>query len=299
MTDSLARAQAPDAASSVQPLVTAVIVTRNRPALLLNAIQSVKNQSYDNIEIIVVDDCSDVDPGPVVRARHPDVRVIRNATNGGPGHSRNQGILHAEGEIIAFLDDDDEWLPDKIEEQVRELRATDACVCGFRVLETGKVRTQDVARVTGDHLRQGNLFCGTSGFAARRHVFDSIRFDEALWGCEDWDIYVQIVGSFTLTNMNKALFVYRRGDQKSLSNQHHDDNSRPVQCKLACLKKNRAFLGEFYFGVRLAATHLRFLGTRGAPLRRILSTARKVGISPTAYYIYQKLAHRGGIRLFE
>jgi len=297
MTEAFARSQRPAAALSDTPLVSAVIATRNRPSLLLNAIQSVKNQSYKNVEIIVVDDCSDVDPSRIVAPRHPDVAIIRNAKNGGPGYSRNQGVAHARGEIIAFLDDDDEWLPDKLEEQVRLLRDSDACVCGYRILESGKVRIQDVAGVTDDHLRQGNLFCGTSGFAARRHVFDKLEFDEALWGCEDWDIYVQIVRRFTLRNTNRPLFVYRRGDEQSLSNQHHDDSSRPVQCKLACLEKNRAFLGEFYFRVRLAGIHLRFLGSRRDGVRRVLWTMRSAGVLPTLYFLYQKILYRGGRRL--
>lgn len=298
MIEELARPPQPNTEAS-DPLVSAVIITRNRPSLLLNAIQSVKNQTYGNIEIIVVDDCSDVDLGRIIAPRHPDVRLFRNATNGGPGHSRNRGIDHARGEIVAFLDDDDEWLPEKLEEQVRLLREADACVCGYRVRETGRVRTQNVVQVTPHHLRQGNLFCGASGFAARRRVFDRIRFDETLWGCEDWDIYVQIVQSFALQNANKPLFLYRKGDQLSLSNRLHDDNSKPVVTKLACLQKNRAFLGEFYFGVRTAGTHLRFLGTRGDRVKCVLSTVRRAGFSPTAYYIYQKVTQRDGIRLSE
>jgi GalNAc5-diNAcBac-PP-undecaprenol beta-1,3-glucosyltransferase len=293
MSEGVAHSPRP-AAEAGQPLVSAIIITRNRPSLLLNAIQSVKNQRYGNIEIIVVDDCSEVDPTGIVAARHPDVRVLRNPTNGGPAYSRNRGIDDARGEIIAFLDDDDEWLPDKLDEQVRLLRETDACVCGYRVRETGKVRTQNVARVTRHHLRQGNLFCGGSGFAARRHVFGRIRFDETLWGCEDWDIYVQIVQNLTLGNTSKPLFVYRRGNQQSLSNQDHDDGAKPVVTKLACLEKNRTFLGEFYFGVRTAGTHLRFIGARAGRSRRILSTMRKAGVLPTLYYLYQKLAHRNG-----
>lgn len=297
MIEEFARSPQPDAGASDQPLVSAVIITRNRPSLLLNAIQSVKNQTYGNVEIIVVDDCSDVDLGRIISTRHPDVGLFRNATNGGPGHSRNRGIDHARGEIIAFLDDDDEWLPHKLHEQVRLLRDADACVSGYRVRETGRVRTQSVAQVTPHHLRQGNLFCGASGFAARRRVFDRIRFDETLWGCEDWDIYVQIVQRFALRNASKPLFLYRKGDQQSLSNRHHDDESKPVVTKFACLEKNRAFLGDFYFHVRTAGTHLRFLGTRGGKLKRILSTIRRAGLLATAFYLYEKAVYRNGRHL--
>lgn len=292
MADMSVRSPWSGAAAAARPLVSAVIVTRNRPTLLLNAILSVKNQSYENTEIIVVDDCSDVDLRRIVLARHPDVTLLRNATNAGPGHSRNRGIDHARGKIVAFLDDDDEWLPDKLEEQVRLLGEADACVCGYRIRETGKARTRDVVSVTGDHLRQGNRFCGASGFAAWRRVFDRIRFDEALWSGEDWDVYVQVLRDFSLKNVSKPLFVYRRARDQSLSNQHYDDSSRAVVSKLACLDKNREFLGEFYFGVRTAGTHLRFIGTRGGRARRILSTMRKAGVLPTLYWLYQQIVFR-------
>jgi len=281
---------------SDEPLVSVVIATHNRPSLLLNAIQSVRKQSYRNIEIIVVDDCSDVDLGRIVAARHPDVRLVRNAAKRGPSHSRNEGIALAAGEIVAFLDDDDEWLPCKLEEQVLLLREADACVCGYRIRETGKARTQDIAAVTGYHLRRGNVFCGASGFAARRYVFDSVKFDEALWIGEEWDVYVQIVRDFDLRNSRNPLFIYRKGLGQSLSNQPHDDRSRLVANKIACLEKNRAFLGEFYFGVRLAGTLLRFIGARGGRGKRILATMREAGVLPTLYWFCQKAIHRDGIR---
>jgi glycosyltransferase involved in cell wall biosynthesis len=286
----------PDMSFRAEPLVSAVITTYNRPALLLKAIQSVQDQTYRNVEIIVVDDCSPTDIAQVVAAHDRRVAVVRNAENKGAGYSRNAGIDRARGEIIAFLDDDDEWLPAKLEEQVSLLHDADACLCGYRELETGKVRTHGIADVTPHHLRQGNLFCGASGLAAWRHVFDKIRFDETLWSGQDWDTYVQIVQEFRLKNVCKPLFVYRRADPQSLSNQREDD-PKLLASWLAKLEKNRVFLGEFHFGVRVAGAHLRFIGTRRGKIRRVVLAMRKAGVLPTLYYLYQKIVYKDGSRL--
>lgn len=277
------------------PLVSVVITSHNRPEFLPRAIRSARNQTYKCIEIIVVDDCSNVDIGAVISAEDGDVTVIRNDRNRGANYSRNVGIACAKGEIIAFLDDDDEWLPSKLSEQLAALRDADACLCGYRILETGEVRTHDIAEIRQRHLRRGNPFCGTSGFAARRHVFDRVRFDDALWIGQDWDIYVQIVEQFTLKYVGTPLFLYRRGQQPSLSTQLYRDDSKFVASKLASLEKHRAFLGEFHYGVRVAGTYLRFIGTRGGKARRILSTMRRAGIAPTLFFLCQKLIHRGGM----
>jgi hypothetical protein len=147
------------------------------------------------------------------------------------------------------------------------LRDADACLCGYKVLETGKVRTHDITEITAGHLRQGNPFCGASGFAARRHVFDRIRFDDALWIGQDWDIYVQIVGEFRLKYTSTPLFLYRKG-QQSLSNQLYRDDS--VASKLASLEKNRAFLESSTMASASPALS-RFIGTRGGRIRKVLS----------------------------
>jgi glycosyltransferase involved in cell wall biosynthesis len=100
-----------------RPLVTALINTYNYGRYLPFAINSVLNQTYPNIEIVVVDDGS-TDYTPDVLAQYADkVRAIRTE-NGGQGHSFNIGIPQARGELVMMLDADDVWLPDKVERMV-------------------------------------------------------------------------------------------------------------------------------------------------------------------------------------
>ena len=100
-------------------LVSVIIPTHNRIDLLKRAIYSALNQTYKNIEIIVVDDQSiDGTNDYVSTIQDKKIKYIRNEKHLHVSQSRNIGINHARGEFIAFLDDDDEWLPKKLEKQL-------------------------------------------------------------------------------------------------------------------------------------------------------------------------------------
>lgn len=98
-------------------LVSVIIPTYNREALVCQAIQSVLNQSYQNFEIIVVDDGSSDNTAKVVQKYAPGARYVHQE-NAGASVARNRGIQEAKGEWVAFLDSDDEWLPDKLKLQI-------------------------------------------------------------------------------------------------------------------------------------------------------------------------------------
>lgn len=119
------------------PSVTVVIATRNRPELLHTAIDSVLAQDYPgDVRCLVVFDQSDPDKELASGDEHRGVRVIVNERTPGLAGARNTGILAADGELIAFCDDDDVWLPGKLRAQVAVLRADSAAelvCCGIRV----------------------------------------------------------------------------------------------------------------------------------------------------------------------
>jgi len=101
------------------PLVSAVIPTRNRPELVCRAVRGALAQTYANLEIIVVVDGPDPKTVEVLEAlREPRLRVVALPENVGGSEARNIGVREAMGEWVAFLDDDDEWLPEKIERQI-------------------------------------------------------------------------------------------------------------------------------------------------------------------------------------
>lgn len=126
-------------------LVSVVIPTYNRANTITRAVDSVLSQTWKAIEVIVVDDGS-TDETPKVLAKYGDkIRFLRRA-NGGPSAARNTGIKAATGEIIAFLDSDDEWLPSKIEKQALLLQRTASagvvcCVCNSQMVFSSKSLT--------------------------------------------------------------------------------------------------------------------------------------------------------------
>ena len=101
------------------PLVSAVIPTRNRPELVRRAVRSALDQTYPNLEVVVVVDGPDPATVEALHTLHESrLRVIALAENVGGSEARNIGAREAAGDWIAFLDDDDEWLPNKIDLQM-------------------------------------------------------------------------------------------------------------------------------------------------------------------------------------
>src|SRR5574341_762936 len=102
------------------PLISVVIPTHNRSGLLPRAIKSVLGQSYPHFEVIIVDDASLDGTQEVVEALgNGRLLYLRHTTNLGGSAARNTGIRAARGELVAFLDDDDEWLPQKLARQIQ------------------------------------------------------------------------------------------------------------------------------------------------------------------------------------
>lgn len=106
------------------PLVSIIMPTYNHARFIGEGIESVLNQTYKNFELIIIDNFSEDNTEEIVASYKDDrIKYLKFRNNGSTGVSRNYGIRHAKGEYIAFLDSDDFWLPEKLEEQVAVLRA--------------------------------------------------------------------------------------------------------------------------------------------------------------------------------
>src|SRR5688572_15366487 len=103
------------------PLVSVVIPAYNAARFLPRAVESVLNQSYRPLEVTVIDDGSTDDTARVLEPYRGAIHYLRQP-NGGPARARNQGIAQTRGELVAFLDADDLWLPNKLSIQVRSLQ---------------------------------------------------------------------------------------------------------------------------------------------------------------------------------
>ena len=197
--------------------ITGIIPTCNRAHLLATAIKSVLSQTFQDFELIIVDDCSSDNPGAVVKS-FPDARIryIRHEARKGGSGARNTGIVNSNGQFIAFLDDDDEWLPEKLAKQVAILEGSDAelgCVyTGYTIVNrgTGEIRAQIVPTKRGDlsHdlLVENPLGAGGSSVLLKRECFDRIgMFDEQLPCFQDYDFWIRLSKQFKFDFVTEPL----------------------------------------------------------------------------------------------
>jgi glycosyltransferase involved in cell wall biosynthesis len=177
-------------------LISVIIPTHNRADLLPRAIGSVLSQSYKNLECIVVDDAS-ADNGEAVVDQLDDDRLVylRHETNRGASAARNTGIAQAKGEMIAFLDDDDEWLPSKLEKQVSLLKVAPPQVgmvyCWMDYYDHGRLIKEHHPTYRGyvfPHVLDRQRIGGCPTLLVRRSVLDDVGgFDESLPRGNDGD----------------------------------------------------------------------------------------------------------------
>ncbi len=203
------------------PKVSVIIISYNRAQLLKVAMQTVFDQTFEDFELLIIDDGSPDDTENTVKAFHdPRLRYIKHAQNQGEGAARNSGVQHAEGEYIAFLDDDDEWLPNKLQLQVELLDAQPKHV-GFVhsalinfYADTGEEveKKRPVETVSGkvfDRLLQDN-FVILSTVMARKECFDAAGpFDLSIPAGLDYDMWVRISQNYEFAYIDTPLIKYR------------------------------------------------------------------------------------------
>jgi glycosyltransferase involved in cell wall biosynthesis len=198
-------------------LVSIVIPTHNRSGLLKNAVESALAQTYDNIEIIIVDDLSSDNTEQVVNELlNGKILYIKNETSLGGAGARNKGIENSKGEFIAFLDDDDIWYPDKIKLQVNKISENDdniLCTCGLRVVysSTGLdyFNFPKIKDVTLEKMLLNNLVGITSTVLVRKSSLDTAgNFDSRLPAREEYDLWIRLSECGKFTSVNKPLLDY-------------------------------------------------------------------------------------------
>jgi len=207
--------------------VSVIIPAFNGEKYISEAINSVKNQTYKDWELVVVDDCSvDGTLKKVFEATKdiPEERktILKNEWNRGISQTLNRGIDAAWGEFISFLDQDDVYLHLKLERQIDFLEAHPECDLVYGdlvVLGTGKLHKNPP--YTREMQKRVNCIPSCSPLI-RRRVFDAgIRFDPKLTCCQDWDLWIQIgEAGFKICYQPIPTYLYRfHPRQKSLDNE--------------------------------------------------------------------------------
>lgn len=182
--------------------VSVVIPAYNASNTVQQAIATARAQTLRPTQIVVVDDCSKDDTIHKAEAvAGPDLLVVRSPKNGGGGAARNRGIDHATGDVVAFLDADDLWAPDKLVEQMTRLRAqTVKSFCFSAVEQVNEYgekhilpkRAPFVGESLADYMLKAGNIMQTSTLMVPRHLLNKCRFNERLRRFQDLDFVLTL-----------------------------------------------------------------------------------------------------------
>lgn len=205
--------------------VSVIIPTYNRASIILRAVSSVLYQTFDDFELIVVDDGSTDNTTELLNNHTKNIIIISLPENCGVSHARNVGIMASNSPFVAFLDSDDYWLPKKLEIQIRFFEKNpDALVC-----QTEELWIRNGKRVnpkkkhkkpSGDIFKESLSLCVVSPSAVmlKRELFDEVGlFDENLPACEDYDLWLRISSKYPVYLIDKACVVKEGGHSDQLS----------------------------------------------------------------------------------
>jgi glycosyltransferase involved in cell wall biosynthesis len=226
------------------PTVSIVIPTYNRARSIGHSIKSVLNQTYQDFEVIIVDDGSTDNTKEVVGNFNDErVRYIRHEENKGEAAARNTGIKFAGGKYIAFQDSDDEWLPEKLAKQIELFKDVSPHI---GVVYTGFLKKENsektyipfcwVRQKEGDihkELLKGN-FIGSPVVLIRKECFKKAGvFDERLRNLVDWEMWIRISKHYHFKCIDEPLVVaHYHSDNIS------DDKSSLIEALELVLEKN-------------------------------------------------------------
>ncbi len=217
-----------------EKLVSAIITTHDRQDLLTRAIRSVIEQTYPNIELIVVDDASEKKYERIPKNTNIQYIYIPKEESRGGNHARNLGISAAKGEYIAFLDDDDYWLPTKIQEQVDLIEEKGCglvyCPKTREVVLNGETNYYNETAYPsnrGDMSKKilYTICTTTSCILVKRSLLNEIgNFNESLKFWQEYELTIRLAQKTPFYYVWKSLVVYRidTADPKRLTNKFYE-----------------------------------------------------------------------------
>lgn len=277
-----------------RPTVSVVIPTYNRANLLKRAIKSVLNQEFKDFELIIVDDASSDNTFEVVESIEDGrIRYLRLKENSGGPVARNIGIKKARGEFIALLDDDDEWLPKRLDVQIKKFENLDKKVGvvygGFYYVsqQDGRILGKRLPKYRGDiygRLLREN-FIGSPTLLIRRTCFKKAGlFDPKLTSSQDWDMWLRIAKHYKFDYVNEIVAKYYvHGKQISFNMKKY------IPGREMFIKKHK----DIWNNPRVLSIHLSQMGLLlligGDPQKGVHYLARSISIAPFNVENYKRL----------
>lgn len=236
-------------------MISVIIPTYNRAKTIMRSINSVLNQTYNDIEVLIIDDGSTDETKDVIKNIDDDrIRYIKQE-NSGACVARNHGISIAKGEYIAFHDSDDEWHLDKLEKQLKIMEKNNASIVCCKMIGA---KRNGGKKYYPCHLKNGfingniNLFgIGTQTLLAKKEVFEKNKFDPEMPRYQDFELLLRIIQNYNIYYIDEALVNYNIGDDSISVN--------PVKLEKACemiLKKHPNFIKEYPLMAKTMACNL-------------------------------------------
>ena len=233
-------------------LVSIIIPTYNRQKFICESIDSCLNQTYKNIEIIVIDDGSIDDTKKKIKDKYTN-NIVKYfyKQNGGISSARNEGLRRAVGEFIQFLDSDDLLKENKIEKQVKFLQnnmGIFAVYCGTEYFKRNikNIVFKKFTKHKGEiykYLARGNYLTTNSMLSRRVHDF---YFDESLKSFEDWDYWVRIFYQKKKISYINEFLCYARLHNSNMSNNRYEMLENEILV-LKKMQKNRLYLDKINY----------------------------------------------------
>lgn len=212
--------------------VSIVIPTYNRPQMLKRLLETIKNQTFKDFEVIVVDDNSELQKQykSVITYCYKEFdrfTYLRNEQNRGAPYSRNTGILNAKYELIALVDDDDEWMARKLEKQVKQIKNSNKNVAVFytwtKVITDGVYHSYNLKpTVSGNALKEilESCFIPSPSVIIRKNaLLEANLFDTRFPSCQDWDMWTRILScGYECDYLPELLTIYHKHEGESIGN---------------------------------------------------------------------------------
>ncbi|MCL5291942.1 MAG: glycosyltransferase [Actinobacteria bacterium] len=209
-----------------EPLVSAIIPVYNGAAYICETLESVLSQTYPKLEVVVVNDASTDESAGLLHQYGERITYIERPVNRGVAASRNAGVAASHGDLVAFLDQDDLWLPERISRGVEAFFANPKAglVAANTYVQEGENRIACWRRVvrTGDRITKrllaDNFICSAGAMVSRRALDEVGFFDESFYGADDFDLWYRIAGKFEVVLIDEPLAVWKRRPSSLSSN---------------------------------------------------------------------------------
>lgn len=234
-------------------LVSVIIPVYNREKTIKKSIDSILNQTYTNIEVIVVDDCSLDRSRDVVKSYKDErIRLIVCEENKGANHARNLGISLSVGKYIAFNDSDDEWTNDKLAIQLNYMKENNLSVSfsPYIIQETGRIIPENYSQLTcdtayvKDELQTHNII-GTPTLVLSKEVVEDVgMFDEEMPRLQDYEYVIRVIKKYEIGCCPKILLKAGTEGERISNNDKRLDMATGM-----LLKKHAGFFNKKTFSL--------------------------------------------------